>query len=156
MKSQLFAATILLLACQFAHAILAGEPAQNNIMRKEAAKALCSLKGSGGSSVRATGAGISSVFKINSNRAASDRAATALLLGRKSDPPTIAALRRALADKHAAVRAAAVAAIALGNDPARVPEAESMLSDKNPIVRVCAAACYLRLRSIATSTAGHS
>jgi HEAT repeat protein len=102
--------------------------------------------------VPGAGLGVSTALRIRSNRGASNRTEIALLLGRKSDPEIIAALRQALADKHAAVRAAAIEAIALGNDPARLPETEAMLDDKNSMVRLCAAACYLRLRSIASGT----
>jgi len=76
------------------------------------------------------------------------RSATALLLGKSSNPEVIAALERALSDKNAKVRAAAIQALAMTGDASMASKAEPMLNDKDRSVRLRAAAAWLKLSAI--------
>jgi HEAT repeat protein len=90
------------------------------------------------------GVGYSAAEKAIS-QSGSARSASALLLGKESDPEVTEALRNALTDKAAAVRAAAVQAIAMSGNVALRDDVAGLFGDKNGTVRVKAAACYLRL-----------
>jgi HEAT repeat protein len=98
--------------------------------------------------VPGAGLGIATALKAMAKSGGRDRAAVALLLGKKRDAEVVAALEQALTDKDALVRAAAIQAIAQGDDPAMAKDAEPLLNDKNQTVRLLAAACYLRLNSV--------
>lgn len=101
--------------------------------------------------VPGVGAGFTVVTKAMSGSRPSNRAATALLLGKMNNPEVIAALENSLTDKDARVRAAAIQAIAMTRNASLVKDAEPLLNDKNRSVRLRAAACYLRLSSIETA-----
>jgi HEAT repeat protein len=105
------------------------------------------------SPVPGTSVGVSMAGKAMKNQTASDRAATAVLLGKANHPEVIAALERAVTDPDAKIRAAAIQAIALTNDASLAKHAEALLTDKNRTVRLHAAAAYLRLSSIESSDA---
>jgi HEAT repeat protein len=94
------------------------------------------------------GTGFMVMEKIVAGPKTSNRAATALMLGKSNNPEVIAALENALGDKDARVRAAAIQAIGMSGNADLAKDAEPMLNDKNRSVRVRAAACYLRLTSI--------
>ena len=94
------------------------------------------------------GAGVSSMQALLSDPGVSGRAATALLLGKEKDEPTLAALRESLTDKDWSVRAAAVHSLALQNNPAFESDIKPLLEDKSEPVRLRAAAGYLRLEMI--------
>jgi HEAT repeat protein len=103
------------------------------------------------------GFGVSATEKaISSKVGASNRASTALMLGKAKDSEAVAALESALTDKAASVRAAAIQAIALTDDPALAQDAETLLNDKSRTVRLRAAVCYLRLSSIESDDAVES
>jgi len=103
------------------------------------------------------GVGYSSAQEILAHRGISERAATALLLGKEQDSEVITALRNALTDKNAAVRAAAVQSLALAADTTVQQDAVELFvplfNDKNRAVRLRAAASYLRLENMSSTTA---
>jgi len=94
------------------------------------------------------GMGYSVMQKVVMGSGKSDRAATALLLGKADSPEAIAVLESSLGDKDARLRAAAIQAIAMSDKAELAKDAEPLLTDKNRSVRLRAAACYLRLSSI--------
>jgi HEAT repeat protein len=102
------------------------------------------------------GIGYSSAQAIIAHRGISERAATALLLGKDQDSEVVAALRNALTDKNASVRAAAVQSLGLIADTATKQNAAALFvplfNDKNQAVRLRAAASYLRLENMSSST----
>jgi HEAT repeat protein len=103
------------------------------------------------------GAGYSAAQEVLAHRGISERAATALLLGKGQGSEVIAALRSALTDKNAAVRAAAVQSLALVADTTVQHDAVELLvplfNDTNRAVRLRAAASYLRLENMSAATA---
>jgi HEAT repeat protein len=106
------------------------------------------------------GVGYASAKEIMAHRGISERAATALLLGKDQDSEVIAALRDALTDKNASVRAAATHSLALVADPRIKRDAgilfAPLFNDKNQAVRLRAAAAYLRLTNAPSAPANQA
>lgn len=103
------------------------------------------------SPIPGTGLAVSMAAKAMTHR--TDRAATALMLGKSNNPEAVAALEQALTDKDATVRAAAMKAIAMTDNSELARDAEPMMNDKNRTVRLNAAAAWLRLTSIESTDA---